>query len=210
MTMRDDEAADDAARSDALVRRAKDGDRAAFDALIRRSQPALLRLVRARLRGDQRAELGAESHDLVQSALGEAVRHLDRFEYCGEGSFLRWLTTIAHNKLRHEVRDRHRARRDVGREEPLDAGTSVGASGGPPARDPSPSMAAAGHELEERYRRELESLDPQDQELLLLHLELGCTHAEIAAALSITSPEAVRKRIARALALLERRMLGGG
>ena len=60
--------------------------------------------------------------------------------------------------------------------------------------------------MEEGYHRALERLPESDREILLLNLELGCTHGEIARALGATSPDAVRKRIARALVRLERLM----
>jgi DNA-directed RNA polymerase specialized sigma24 family protein len=40
----------------------------------------------------------------------------------------------------------------------------------------------------------------------MLHLNLGCSHGEIAEALALVSAEAVRKRIARALMKLQRLM----
>jgi RNA polymerase sigma factor (sigma-70 family) len=180
-----------------LLRAARAGDRASFDDLLRRSEDRLLRLVRARmgavLRGFE------ESGDLVQSAMAEAVRGLPRFEYAGEGSFLRWLSTIVEHKIRHHLRDLQRQRRDPGRH--ADAAPDAIA-----ADATSPSEAAIGGELEASYTAALGSLPAADQEVLLLHLDLGCSHAEIAAAIGAPSPEAVRKRIARTLVRLEQAM----
>ena len=186
-------------RSADLVRRAQEGDRMAFDALIRKNEVRLLRLVRARMGKELRGI--EESHDVVQSALTEAVRGLPRFEYRGAGSFLRWLGTIVEHEVRHHLRDHHRAKRRRDFEEPL--------CDEPRAPDPSPSQIACGNEMTARYAQALERADPDERELLLLHQELGCSHEEIAQALGIVSAEAVRKRIARGLARLERAMRGG-
>lgn len=193
---------DESEASGELVRRAQLGDRAAFDELIRRCEGRLLGLVRARLGAELREK--EDSTDVVQSALAAAVRDLPRFEYRGQGSFLRWLTTIVEHKVRHHARAWRAQRRDAGRHQALSSSAASHLSAG----DPSPSQEAAARETEDRYHEVLEQLEDVDRELLLLHLELGCTHDEIAEALSLPSAEAARRRVARALARLERRMRG--
>jgi RNA polymerase sigma factor (sigma-70 family) len=180
-----------------LVQQAQHGDRAAFDALIRRSEARLADLVHARMGAELRRH--EESRDVVQSALREAVAALPRFEWQGEGSFLRWLGTIVEHKIHHRARDLHRAKRAADRCDAL-------GSRDPPATDPSPSAIAEGHQLEERYHEALAAMSAADRELLLLHVDLGCGPTEIAAALGIASSDAVRKRLARALARLAQAM----
>jgi RNA polymerase sigma-70 factor, ECF subfamily len=189
-----------------LVHLAQQGGRAAFDSLIRRSQPELVRLVRARL--GARLRQMEDTADLVQSALTEAVRDLPQFEYRGKGSFLRWLSTIVEHKLRHHARDLMRARRDPDRVEPLS--DVMSATGARPVRagEPSPSDVAAGHELEARYLAALAQLPELERELVMMRLELHCEYSAIAAALSLGSADAVRKRLARVLARLEALMSG--
>lgn len=188
----------DPERSELLVQRAKAGDRDAFDALIRSSQDRLARLVRARLGSWLKSN--EESADVVQSVLREAVAALPDFEYRGEGSFLRWLGTIVEHKLAHRARDLQREKRRADRVVPLEGeGSTLAVEG----HEPSPSAVAAEHELDARYRDALAQLADPDREVLLLSLELGCSHDEIARALSIVSAEAVRKRVARALARLQ-------
>ena len=183
-----------------LLRRARAGDEPAFDALLRRSADRIERLVRARMGAELRAV--EESMDLVQTALAAALVDLPRFAARGEGSFLRWLGTVVENKIRHHLRDLKRARRDPARAVRLDTDQQRL----PAADHGSPSAVAMGHELEQRYLDALERLEPADREVLLLHLELGWTHGEIAAALQLVSADAVRKRVARALARLESSM----
>jgi RNA polymerase sigma-70 factor (ECF subfamily) len=191
---------DDLERSAELVRKAQGGDRAAFDALIRKYEQRLSRLVAARMGKELRSV--EESGDVIQTSLTEAVRTLPSFEYRGEGSFLRWLGAIVENRVRDHVRALHRERRNPERE------TGLGPDLDGDARDPSPSQHAIGREFEDRYARALELVAPADKELLLLHLELGASHAEIGAALGLASADAARMRIARALARLQRMIHG--
>jgi RNA polymerase sigma-70 factor (ECF subfamily) len=180
---------------EALVDRARGGDRDAFDALIRRSQPRLANLVRARMGGELRQV--EESGDLVQTALAAAVRDLPAFTPDGEGSFLRWLAAVVENKIRHRLRDLKRQCRDPARAEPASAALADRAGS-----EPGPSSRAAEHETEARYRAALERLEPVDREVVLLHVDLGWTYQDIAGALGQASAEAVRKRVTRAVARL--------
>jgi RNA polymerase sigma-70 factor (ECF subfamily) len=185
-----------------LLRRAQHGDPKAFDSLVQRSEQRIARMVRARMGKELRQS--EDSADIVQTALAAAFRDLPAFESQGEGSFLRWLGTVVENKIRAHLRDLKRQCRDPARASTLSSSVAEQQA----APDPSPSAAAAGREMEDRYRVALEQLEPVDREVLLLHLELGWTHQEIADALEIASADAVRKRTARAVARLGR-LMGG-
>ena len=189
--------ADDPTSDQDLIRRARNGDREAMDVLIRRAQPHLARLVRQRM-GEELRRMH-ESADLVQSALAEAVRSMPKFEDRGPGSFLAWLSALATHKVSHRLRDLRRERRNPAR------AMSLGDVEGdwlPDLNAATPSAIARGGEMEERYRAALTRLGETDRELLLLHLELGCTQQEIAEAMGLPSADAVRKRIARTLGRL--------
>jgi RNA polymerase sigma-70 factor (ECF subfamily) len=181
---------------EALVRRARGGDREAFDALIRRSQPHLARLVRARMGGELRAI--EDSDDLVQTTLAAAVRDLPAFTPDGAGSFLRWLGSVVENKIRHHLRHLRQQCRDPARGQAASTGALAQLAGS----GTSPSADAAERETETRYRAALEQLEPIDREVVLLHVELGWTYQDIADALEQKSSEAVRKRVTRAVARL--------
>jgi RNA polymerase sigma-70 factor (ECF subfamily) len=191
-----------AQQSQELVRRAQAGDRAAFDALLSRNEARLARLVKKRMGSELRAT--EDSQDVIQSALAEAVRALPSFEYRGEGSFLRWLGTIVEHRVRNHVRALRREKRT---REAEARGVRPGELAAP---DPSPSQNAIGLEFEARYAEALERAAPEDKELLLLHLELGASHGEIAAALGLASPDAARMRLGRALARLNGAMRAQG
>jgi len=82
---------DDDGRDGELVRRAREGDRAALEELIRRHQPWVLHIAQRMLwsRGD--------AEDAAQEILLKAVTHLARFRQ--ESGFRTWLYRIASNHL---------------------------------------------------------------------------------------------------------------
>lgn len=80
----------------ALVRRARDGDRAAAEALYQQSYPALYRTVRAACRDE------ATAADVLQESYIQALTHLD--ELRRPTRFLPWLKRIAVNELRQQLR----------------------------------------------------------------------------------------------------------
>ena len=74
-----------------LVARAKNGDRAAQDALCRMHQDGLhawVRLKRSRVLADRESSM-----DLVQTVFRQALGDLSRFEWRGGNSFRNWLFT---------------------------------------------------------------------------------------------------------------------
>jgi len=85
---------------DALVARARRGERGAFDELVKRHQRGLWRMVRRYVRND------ADASDVVQQAFVRAFRALDRFR--GEASVRSWLYRIGVNVALNHVRDHGR------------------------------------------------------------------------------------------------------
>lgn len=83
-----------------LVARARRGDRAAFDDLVRRHQRGLWQVVRRYVKND------ADAADVMQQAFVRAFRALDRFR--GEASVRSWLYRIGINVALNHVRDRAR------------------------------------------------------------------------------------------------------
>src|SRR6058998_3289773 len=75
-----------------LVRRAREGDEAAFSALVRRHSPALLRLARMYTPSQAVAE------EVVQETWLGVLRGLERFE--GRSSLKTWLFRILVNRAR--------------------------------------------------------------------------------------------------------------
>jgi RNA polymerase sigma factor (sigma-70 family) len=82
----------------ALMRRAQDGDRAAYASLLKQVLPILKRVVQARL-GFVPA---MDREDLVQDIL--LSLHAARATYDPERAFIPWLMTIAHNRMVDQAR----------------------------------------------------------------------------------------------------------
>jgi RNA polymerase sigma factor (sigma-70 family) len=178
-----------------LIQRATAGDQAAADRLFARYAPALHRWTRGRL--PRWARDIADTHDIVQDALLQTFRHLDGFEYRGEGALHAYLRRTVMNRIREELRRRQRR----GEREDLDPFME--------AEGPSPLEAAIGREALDRYELALAKLSVDDREAIIAKVELGLSHREIAEALGKPSDDAARMAVARALVRLVKEMGSG-
>jgi RNA polymerase sigma-70 factor (ECF subfamily) len=173
-----------------LLRRIRAGDGAAAAELVRLYEPELRRAVRVKLT-DPRLRRVLDSLDVCQSVLGNFfVRAAaGQFELDSPRQLLGLLVTMARNKVLDHARRQQAGRRDqrrvAGDPEALEAVAD-------PA--PSPSQVLVGRELLERVRAGLsaEERDLADQRAA------GRDWAVIAAEHG-GSPEALRKKLARAL-----------
>ncbi len=116
------------------------------------------------------------------------------FEPRREGAFLAYLRQILLNEIRQEVR--RVARRPV--RQPL-ADDLAG-------RGPSPLEAAIGSDALRAYEQALSVLRDEEREAVILRIELGFTHQQVAAALGRPSPDAARMLVARAMVRLTEAM----
>lgn len=170
-----------------ILARARRGDRAAVDALWARHQTAVRGLLARRMNPLLRA--GYDTDDLAQSVFAEMLRDLPRLEDQGEDKFRHWLYIKAENKVRGKLRkalrgSRTRALQGVGR---------TGPQGGT-----APDRPEAAEE-QVRLQSALETLDETSRAVVRLKHHQGLAYDEIAACLGLASPEAARKRHARAL-----------
>lgn len=145
----------------ALVRRARAGDPAAVEALVRRHLRAAYAVALAVLRRP------ADAEDVAQDAL---VAALDRLDDCDPTRFSGWLVTIARNRALHAL-----ARRRLRDPSEVDADALH-----------APEAARGDHALRARLAAALEALTPTQREVVLLHDLEQWTHAEIADALGLT------------------------
>ena len=84
-----------------LVRRVQGGDKGAFDALVRKYQHKLVKLVMRYVRNP------AEAEDIAQEAFIKAYRALPQFR--GDSAFYTWLYRIAINTAKNAVVSRDRS-----------------------------------------------------------------------------------------------------
>ncbi len=174
-----------------LVRRARDGDASAWEALYRRSYPRLLAYARRRLPG------GEEAQDAVSEAMVRAVKGIHRFRSEGAG-FDAWLYGI----LRHVVLDAQGGKRKES-SDPV-----------PETVDhaPLPLDRMLHQEEAGALRAAYGRLGPDDQEVLDLRVIAGLP-AEDAARVLGRRAGAVRMAQSRALgrlrSLLEEETAGG-
>src|SRR5262245_58480633 len=171
---------------------------AAFETLVRRHEQRVHRLA-WRILGDAEDAL-----DAVQETFVKVWKALPRFE--GGSRFSTWLTRIAINQCRNELRRRRtvKHRQPLSLDAPLDpagstAGDSVAGSG------PEPWEAARERELAGALRASLEDLDGEGKEVLLLRDGEDLSYEEIAEILEIPVGT-VRSRLHRARTELRRRL----
>ena len=177
-----------------LVERAKAGDRDAWDRLYALYKEDLRVRVRGQLGAGLRARLGGSS-DLLQSAWGDAIGGLEKFEYRGDGSFLAWIATITRNKIARKARKANRSDGPLGGTEGLEMmGARLAAQTGP-------GTNVEKKEDLQQLTEALDSLRESDREVLTLSWFQGLKHREIAERLAI-SEDAARMRVSRAEAAL--------
>jgi len=175
-----------------LLDRAKQGDLQALARIMERYSPRLQRWARGRLPAYARSLF--DTSDLVQETLARTLQGLDRVEVRGRGGFEAYVRQAILNGIKDQIR-RARVRQD-----PEDLSTDLVDSA------PSPLEDAIGAELLERFERGMAALDPDDQQILHLRLELEFDYDEIAAITERPSRDAARMAFQRALGRLARVM----
>lgn len=175
-----------------LLARVRAGDRPARERLIRRYLATLLRWGHGRLPSHAR-DL-SDTQDLVQITLLKALDHLGSFEPRREGAFLAYLRTILLNEVRGEIR--RVARRP--RRQPLSDDLAE--------PRPSPVEQAIGSAALRAYERALSTLAAEEREGVILRIEMGYTHEQVAEALGKPSADAARMLVARAMVRLTKAM----
>ncbi|NMO02084.1 sigma-70 family RNA polymerase sigma factor [Gordonia sp. TBRC 11910] len=161
---------------DELAGAAAAGDRAAFDVLITRLTPVLLRYLRRMVADPHVAE------DLAQETLLHTWKGLPDFAF--RSSFRTWMFSIGHRK----AVDHYRRRRDVPTETDDFAALA--------SADPEPADAVEHTSLREALTFELSRLSPAARACWWLREVEGLSHDEIAGVLRL-SPGSVRGHLQR-------------
>ena len=170
----------------ALVGRAGQGNREAFDTLVARSREELESHVASRLGGRLRGKL--ERDDLLQETVARALESIGRFEWQGDGSFRRWLFGIAENVTREAARKLRR-------------GPDLEAFPDLPGTDSSPSKHVRRSERFERLQEAIRRLSPDHRRVILLVRIEGLTIREVAERMerSVSSVKNLLLRAMRAM-----------
>lgn len=191
--------AEDSASDEALVLRAKRGERHAFELLIHGHKAALYRLVR-RYVGN-----ADDAYDILQETWISAWEALARFDT--QRPFLAWLRVIALNKCRDFTR-RGRFRRLVLQAFSSEPSTAIAAPGTPEQLERENTSA-----MQERRLLQLDAaiaaLPIFYKEPLVLTTAGGLSQEEAAAILK-TTPKAIEMRLRRARRKLTEAIDRGG
>ena len=174
-----------------LVEEFQRGDPHAFDVLVarwdRKIQGAIYRIM-----GPEE-----DARDLSQETLLKAYRALGTFKK--EARFSSWLYQIALNVCRDRLR-RRKSRPQVSLDELMEEGEM-----GPPSRGPSPLELTLARDLSKVVASAVESLPPEQREVVVLKEYQGLTFVEIAQALDVPI-STVKTRLYRGLGQLRVRL----
>lgn len=171
----------------ALLARVRDGDATAREHLLARYLPRLRRWAHGRL--PFHARRFADTDDLVQITFVRTLNRLQDFEPQREGAFLAYLRTILLNAVREEIRRSARTPAAL----PLDEALSQ-------------VEREVGSTLLSEYEAALARLGERDREAVILRVEFGYSHHEIAEAIGSPSANAARMSVTRALVRLAEQM----
>jgi len=171
----------------------RSGDRQAFDRLFARYIPRIVRMARARL--GTKLALYVEDDDLVQDTMIEAFRSIHRFDPKDAPRLRVWFSRILENRILDKKKERDRDKRGFDRTVPIESlrppdGTD--SSIPLPAREPSPSKAFAGIELERTYDECVHGLAERYRDVVILKDYAGMDWVEIAEEVGAPSGDAAR------------------
>lgn len=174
-----------------LLVRARRGDSTALGLLFSRYLPDLCRWAHGRL--PQWARSTSDTSDFVQDAVARTLARLDAFQPQGRHALAAYLRTAVRNRICDE---RRRA---------LRWGPAAQVPETLVAADRSPLQHTMASEHERRYRAALARLGSRDRELIVAHLELDYTHAQLGCMIG-RSPNAARMALCRAVGRLAAHM----
>lgn len=167
---------------DALVQRARGGDRSAFDELFETHADRLRMWIRSRLGEKLRRNLDVD--DVLQETQLRAFRTIDRFKCVQEDSFHRWLATIAQHLIWSASQKR--------------STDDIRLVADPAVSDVSPSRRMRREDRFDRLDDALQRLRPDEREAVRLARIKGLKVKEVAQRMK--RPEAtVKSLISRSL-----------
>ncbi len=174
-----------------LLKRIRDGDKAAFRTLAERLTPSAL-AVATRVTANR--DLAEEA---VQEAFVDLWRQCERFD-AGRGGVRQWVLGLVHHKAVDAVR-RERAAANVSRKAPE------------PAPPPDPEEAGWVSDRRARVMRAVSALSPAQREAIMLAYFGGLTYRQVAERLQIpegTAKSRLRDGLMTLRGLMERYGIG--
>jgi len=135
-----------------------------------------------------------DTGDLVQETVLHVLRRLDTFEPRHVGAMQAYLRQSVINRIRDEVRKI--GRQPAPDELPEDLASDL----------TSPLEAAVQSEAYEKYRDALTQLNTRDREMIVARIEAQWSLAEIAQRFSLSTSDAARMAVTRALKKLTDRL----
>jgi RNA polymerase sigma factor (sigma-70 family) len=179
-----------------LIRRVRSGEPGAREQLIARILPLLNRWAHGRLPSSARGLM--DTGDLVQVTLVRAMDRLDQLDSQREGALMAYLRRALLNQLRNEIR---RSGRERNREALENGGFERFSDD-----RPSPLEQMVDRDVLDAYETGLATLPKTSQEAIILSVEFGYSHKELAEAIGSPSPNAARMAVSRALLKLAKAM----
>lgn len=181
-----------------FLERAHKGDQAARNALVVRYEARVRRVVSACMGADIAKHVEVE--DVVQHTLAVALERVAEFDYRGEGSILKWLTTIAIHHINDE-RKRLNVRKGT---KSLDDGGAPGDATGvgldPQARSRGPATNAELRDDVAKFDECVRRLPDEWREIVVRRYYGEFSFDEIARAIGNDNERAVWQRFNRAYA----------
>ena len=173
-----------------LLEQVRQGSHGAAEVLFERYRSWLRRWTRGRL--PRRGRGSVDTSDVVQETLGYTFTRLDWFESKRGSAMRAYLRRVAENRIRDELRRATRRRDAIVREQPLRASED----GAPQLRRLVESDAWG------RYLDGLRRLRPRDRRLIVGRVELGYNYRQLALLERLSSPDAARMALRRAVVRL--------
>jgi DNA-directed RNA polymerase specialized sigma24 family protein len=141
--------------------------------------------------------IDSETGDVVGRVYARFVRRPPPASVGTADELVRYL----YRSVINDLRDRHRARRRLKRDDRLAVELEEeGGSDWIPRPQPSPSEVAMGRERFARYKAALAELDPRQREAIVLGCHVGCASKEAAVEMGFPTPGSYRAFLARTLA----------
>lgn len=185
VSMSDDSSAPTPRDEDAgLVRKAQNGELAAFDELVVKYSPRLYGMVYHMTSNKE------DTHDLLQEIFAKAYRALPKFR--GNSSFYTWIYSIATNMTFNFLKKRKR--RAAWSLDHLDSGIQNDEALVDPGYAANPRHQSDVNELQQKLNEAMQALSKDHRAVVTMYDIQGIPHAEISRILRI-SQGTVRSRL---------------